>query len=761
MQQSHLLKVKSLREKLKQTPTVKRLNQVIRRKQYTNDRLRRKQRGNDLHRQLVAAKSALALMKRKHRRLQLYHGRKSTATATPTNEVFELRDALKATNANVGHLENKNLMLQEEIESLHASGTPSLEKEGKTFPPQIRMLVYDAIVHHVPTNHVPLLLKKIVKRTGIKMDTVPHRSTVEMMTRELGVICDLQVAEVVMMNSNLTLGFDATTQEGVHINSVHITSKDDCYVISIDQLPGGTAEDYHQHICSSLNRLADIYSTYNTDKSYEVCRRKMIKNISNTMTDRAVVNHATIVRVCEEWGKSMNELNCHLHPLDTIASSTRSTLKSLEMGKGKLFGNDCFAGNIVLQMNKFRFKDGKGDPKGFTTFLDDNALPRGLIPRYRGNRLHVLFHICGIFTEHHDLLVNFLRHGAVSCGGLQAAILSDFGTATAMDEMRVLGLIGKLLAGPWMTKFYTSASNQVSHVHGISIVRTVIETLKITIENPSSVLSTTTDFFGNPLGLTTTLLKLQEEPVDRAMFCNMVKECLTTVVNVLLRQYDRYFKLEITDALIEETESARTHNIDAEEIMGMFSAAKEHAPNATLCYLSSRIRAQKNCVVDYIDTLDTERRDQVVNASISLARKQRQAKRKRMLDIREELSRRIALKREKKKISDRTKVEKQLRSSEMNVERDFSHLEESAQSDLADILAGKVVGRRICHIWYNREMRSKTMYNGKVEKLKKKAGGTYVIGYWSQDEEYDDAMDYDVSIYEMAADFVCDDVTMA
>ena len=110
--------------------------------------------------------------------------------------MFELRDALKATNANVGHLENKNLMLEEAIESLHASGTPSLEKEGKTFPPQIRMLVYDAIVHHVPTNHVPLLLKKIVKRMGIKMDTVPHRSTVEMMTRELGVICDLQAAEV-------------------------------------------------------------------------------------------------------------------------------------------------------------------------------------------------------------------------------------------------------------------------------------------------------------------------------------------------------------------------------------------------------------------------------------------------------------------------------------------------------------------------------------------------------------------------------------
>ena len=53
--------------------------------------------------------------------------------------------------------------------------------------------------------------------------------------------------------------------------------------------------------------------------------------------------------------------------------------------------------------------------------------------------------------------------------------------------------------------------------------------------------------------------------------------------------------------------------------------------------------------------------------------------------------------------------------------RFFSYVEETAQTDLADILAGKAVGRQICHICYNRELRRKMMYNGKVQKLKKKA----------------------------------------
>lgn len=79
------------------------------------------------------------------------------------------------------------------------------------------------------------------------MDSIPHRTTVEMMTKELGVISDLQVGEILMSSDNLTLGFDATTQEGFHINSVHVTSKDNCCGISVDQLTGGTAEDYIQH----------------------------------------------------------------------------------------------------------------------------------------------------------------------------------------------------------------------------------------------------------------------------------------------------------------------------------------------------------------------------------------------------------------------------------------------------------------------------------------------------------------------------------
>ena len=101
------------------------------------------------------------------------------------------------------------------------------------------------------------------------------------------------------------------------------------------------------------------------------------------------------------------------------------------------------------------------------------------------------------------------------------------------------------------------------------------------------------DFFDNALDADTDhiLGKLQQQPCDVNQFQEMVKACLSSVIQLLERQYARYFRLGITEELKKQTESARSHNIDSEEVMGMFSAAQQRAPNATLDFLSS-----KNCV---------------------------------------------------------------------------------------------------------------------------------------------------------------------
>nr|XP_047144092.1 uncharacterized protein LOC124817731 [Hydra vulgaris] len=626
---------------------------------------------------------------------------------------------------------------------------------GKTYTLQIRMIIYSMLLSNVPTGNIPFLFEKIVQYFGVECLQIPQRSTVEQMARELGSISDLQAAEWAISNNNLTLGFDATTQEGVHVNSVHLTSKNKCQVIALDQMPGGTADDYEKHICMAVDHMASVYSDFHL-LSFDKCRNLIISNISNTMSDRVAVNHLTVTKVCEAWGKNLNELNCHLHPLDTIATECRSALKSLESETCELFGNDCMAVKIVLAMNKMRFKDVKGDPQGFVNFLDNNKLPRCIIPRYRGNRLHILFHTCFIFIKHYADFLRFLTTGTVKCGTLQLVLRTAFCNATALKQMCVLGMFGKLLTGPWMTKFYVSAVDaSFDHATGIQVVKNILTTLKDCESNPAELFCRTKDFLGEPLlpnilEPITTLCAIDDQ------IMKMISACLKAVQDVLIRQYKRYFSLSITAILKEETASARLHNIDSEELIGMFSEAKGRSPHATICYISCKLRSKKNKTIDYLESLDPIYRENVVKWSINASRKKRITNRLGHAALRAEISKRQACKRQKMDEKEKRKLERDLRVQSFNDMKDlYKHLSIKQLSDLNDVMSERIVGRELCHEWFDADNSKSVMYDGRVEKVnRRKDDKIFTISYWKNEDTDSEVVDYCMKKFQLAADVI-------
>lgn len=508
-------------------------------------------------------------------------------------------------------------------------------------------------------------------------------------------------------------------------------------------------------ISATLDNLSDTYCHFNDNTNVQETREQLINNITNTMSDRCAANHAAIRVVNREWGKTLNELNCHLHPLDSISSSVRSALKQHEeTSQGKVFGKDCLAANVILQMNKLRYKNAKGDPRGFVAFLDDRHIPRGVLPRYRGNRLHIIFHIGGKLLEHYDDFVALLRSGT-SCGGLRNAILHDFTMDQAQLELQVLGLLGKHLTGPWMKKFYTSSQNEINHVDGIQVVKGVIGTLKEAAEHPRDMLTASEDFFNEELHVDPTLQALRERLADDE-FSSTMSKCLQAIIVVLEMQYSKYFQVDITEKLREEVASARSHNIDSEEIMGMFSAMKQKCPNATMCYLSCRMRACKNRTVQYLDELEEARKEDVLQKAVKWGRMQRNKRKRKQRELRQEIIRRQKDKEQSHETRERKKIEKKLKETDLeSVRIAFPNLEysEAKCAIVEDILGGRKVGRKACHAWYeNQEL---AVYNAKCEKLKNQ---TYRVAYWSQSEMYDDATDYDISMFQMAADVLYGDL---
>ena len=281
----------------------KHLNQTITRKEKTIRQLR-----STLQEQPAILQLQKVQVEHHHLKRQLASAKiRYVSKLSHHQSVF--RQQLADKDAEIRSLHNDLMLLEEEVEQLKRNEQTT--RDGKAYSTDIRALIYDMLVCHVPTCNVPPLLGKIAEHTGQRFTDIPHRTTVEQMARELGVISDLQTAETAMTTDNLTLGFDATTQEGVHINAVHFTTETVCRVVAIDELAGGTSDDYEGHITQSVDNLSKVYSDFHKLPYAEV-RNNIIGNISNTMSDRAAVNHATITKVNAAWQKTLNELNCHL-----------------------------------------------------------------------------------------------------------------------------------------------------------------------------------------------------------------------------------------------------------------------------------------------------------------------------------------------------------------------------------------------------------------------------------------------------------------
>ncbi len=108
----------------------------------------------------------------------------------------------------------------------------------------------------------------------------------------------------------------------------------------------------------------------------------------------------------------------------------------------------------------------------------------------------------------------------------------------------------------------------------------------------------------------------------------------------LEKKVQEVFDKVIKSTLQEESKIARLHNIDYEELMGIFSSPQGRAPIPILCLLSSKIMAQKKKTMKFIDEMDDEKRKSVIVKPVRLARHSRRKKHMAQKGIQSENARR-------------------------------------------------------------------------------------------------------------------------
>ena len=127
-----------------------------------------------------------------------------------------------------------------------------------------------------------------------------------------------------------------------------------------------------------------------------------------------------------------------------------------------------------------------------------------------------------------------------------------------------------------------------------------------------------TDLFDQKLVEDIILQKLHVKPTDQMMFANMMSQCLSKIVVVLERQYD------ISNWTSQRNFRRNQSPPDAATSMlrrwWACSQLSRTMPPTQLCFLSSKIRAQKNKAGEYLDYLDQEKREKIVKFAVPLGR---------------------------------------------------------------------------------------------------------------------------------------------
>lgn len=279
------------------------------------------------------------------------------------------------------------------------------------------------------------------------------------MAREMGVLADVQSGEALVESSNCTVAWDATELSGVHINEVHVATptsnnsdtKRTYLTLSVAHLAGGTTDDYTTHTQRSLSETADTYAQYKGEETAGVLNTVQ-SHITASIADRVVVNKC----VAEQLKKSINpELvayHCNVHPLDSIASKSRAALKDTGV-KGSVYGQYCAASNLLINLSKLRYKQGKGDPVAFKAFFKSRAIPLKLFLRYVGNRLHILFHLAGTYFHLQELVIDLLSNFCAPRGGLTAALLKEMQNPIIPSHLQSWVCLVKYSQAPGWTCF--------------------------------------------------------------------------------------------------------------------------------------------------------------------------------------------------------------------------------------------------------------------------------------------------------------------
>ena len=357
--------------------------------------------------------------------------------------------------------------------------------DGK-YEDYVRQTIMKLLSMNVSVNKVNEVITCVLKRFAGKIpEKLPSKGIRSKLLIEARHLADIHVGKAMLEDQDLstvlgnTIHGDGTTKYHHHYQNWQITTADgNTLSVGLTELGAQDADTLLQCWKERMNEVASALDVDKKD-NIEDTVNKLVASVKNTMSDHCATNGVfnellkdlraeVLPEIVEQWEalndnekttlKDMGNFFWKVHPLVTFAEQANKALLKFEtaclQGKSKyalpVAGEAGSTQLIRTACSAFqkRGHQAAGMTPYFAAYLSDLDAQIQLA-QFEGNRFNIIFFNAGAVYYHRNHIVNFVENSAPTQNRLLSAVVEDIKNEVYLAGIRALGIVGKLITGPY------------------------------------------------------------------------------------------------------------------------------------------------------------------------------------------------------------------------------------------------------------------------------------------------------------------------
>lgn len=563
-------------------------------------------------------------------------------------------EALKSTIQRLKEAEGENRFLQNQVEELKEEVIEQKERkkvetktDGKRINPSIKeasmYLQSLGVAEHRCSQAIKFSVETV---TDVTFDgNLPSRTTQGRLPSEMKALALKRVAEKTANKKDLTAKYDGSTDKrGRHVTEVEVATASETFLVGLRTQVSGTAEEYAETIQDALHEV---------DQMGGQEKGNLLSRVSNTMTDRHVVNSVVDRHLETAKGSSLHKLRCFMHPLDSFHKVCEKVLKEKEnVPKDKYTQNpythrgESMTQAFIRCVSKLFHDVSVAVGQDLINYLRSTGFQtrkENPFQRWVGSKFNILFESAKTAYVYSPSILQFLSKVSQSRNPVSVSILNFLKGAECNRELKCLGVIEVYFTGPWERL----AKNEDLTILDVNeYLNNAVQQLQQWIETPKPLLTSHgQNCFGQDIDLTERFIKTihQEEHDDET--AALLSSLLQAIMDVIKRQLSSQLPggefWNPSQQMREETKSCSATNISGERKFGKMKAFQTKAPSMTIEKIESKEMFEVNKVREAMMSKTKEQRREDVLWATKAGRKMRQKDRQRAEKYQEGMLKRL------------------------------------------------------------------------------------------------------------------------